>query len=294
MCTHNGARFLQEQLTSIEHQSYSNWRLVVSDDVSSDRTLDVVSAFKSRIGPERVHVIICEIHKGFARNYRDLAAEQTVSGEFFAFCDQDDVWETDKLSRAVEWLKTISPSVPALYCSRTKHIDAAGRTIGVSRLFKGVPGFTNALVQSIAGGNTMVFNNAARQLIVRCKDMDAPAHDWLLYILVTACDGVVKYDGNPTVRYRLHEGNAIGHPDWYSRLQNIRNQNLRIWTKQHVAILQSIRPYMSLQNRAVLDEFCKISSSRVLDRLSALRSGIHRTSTLGNIALITSAALGRF
>jgi glycosyltransferase involved in cell wall biosynthesis len=294
MCTHNGARFLHEQLSSLEHQSYSDWRLVVSDDVSSDQTLDVLSNFKSRMGPERVHVITGQVHKGFARNYRDLAAEPTISGEFFAFCDQDDVWETDKLSRAVEWLKDVSPSVPALYCSRTKHIDAAGRPIGASRLFKGVPAFTNALVQSIAGGNTMVFNDAARQLMARCKGMDAPAHDWLLYILVTACDGAVKYDANPTVRYRLHEDNAIGHPDWYSRLQNIRNQNLHNWTKQHLAILQSIRPCMSLQNRAVLDEFCKISSSRVLERLSALRSGIHRSSTLGNIALITSAALGRF
>jgi len=213
MGTFNGARFLEEQLLSIERQSYQNWHLVVSDDGSTDRTPHILAEFKSKVGAHRV-TIRSGSAKGFARNYLGLACDETIPGNFFAFGDQDDIWESDKLARAVEWLTTVSPSVPALYCSRTRLIDETGKGVGLSRLFIGRPTFANALVQSIAGGNTMVFNQATRQLIRLCGVTDAPTHDWLVYLLVTATDGVVKYDRYPTVRYRLHAANVIGNPPW--------------------------------------------------------------------------------
>jgi hypothetical protein len=101
--------------------------------------------------------------------------------------------------------------MPAVYGSRTSLIDSEGQTIGVSPLFRKPPAFANALVQNIAGGNTMVFNEPARQLLIKAGGaVDVPSHDWWLYLLATAGGGTVHYDTWCSVRYRRHERNLVG------------------------------------------------------------------------------------
>jgi hypothetical protein len=71
-------------------------------------------------------------------------------------------------------------------------VDARGVSIGLSPLFEKPPSFANAIVQNIGGGNTMVFNEAARQLIAQTvKDAQVVSHDWWAYLLVSACGGAV-------------------------------------------------------------------------------------------------------
>ena len=84
---------------------------------------------------------------------------------WIAFADQDDQWLAGKLSRAIAALAAKDPEVPALYCSRTWITDEnlRGRRLSPSR--PKPPGFANALVQNIAGGNTIVLNGAASKLI---------------------------------------------------------------------------------------------------------------------------------
>ena len=102
------------------------------------------------------------------------------------------------------------PEVPALYGARTILIDEAGRETGRSLRFRAAPGFANALVQSIAGGNTMLFNPAAKALMEAARPAAVIAHDWWIYLLVSGAGGRVIYDPEPTVRYRQHGGNLIG------------------------------------------------------------------------------------
>ena len=79
-----------------------------------------------RIGPR----------KGLVANFLSLACEQSPRGNYFVFSDQDDIWEPDKLARAVDWLRNVPADIPALYCSRTRLIDAEGRAIGFSLSFR--------------------------------------------------------------------------------------------------------------------------------------------------------------
>src|SRR5258708_34402140 len=81
--------------------------------------------------------------------------------------------------------------------------EEAGYEIGFSTLFHRKPEFRSALVQSIAGGNTMVFNQKARELLVFCgADVNVPSHDWWLYQFTSACGGARTYEANPSTRYR--------------------------------------------------------------------------------------------
>ena len=128
LCTFNGARFLPAQLSSLANQTFTNWRLFVSDDGSSDETLAIVAQYKDRLGVASV-AIRSGPQQGFVRNFLSLACDTSIACDYFAYCDQDDVWEPQKLARAAAWLDTRPRHVPAMYCSRTMLIDETSAVV---------------------------------------------------------------------------------------------------------------------------------------------------------------------
>lgn len=166
LCTHQGQRFLQEQLESFADQTHKNWELWASDDASDDLTLELLAQFQKKIGADRIS-IHSGPNNGFCVNFLSLACKAEIAADYYAYSDQDDIWKPEKLARALAYLQTVPAYVPALYCSRTELVDAIGNHLGYSPLFKKTPSFKNALVQSIGGGNTMVFNHAARLLFMK-------------------------------------------------------------------------------------------------------------------------------
>lgn len=298
MGSYNGGPFIGEQLDTIERQTYRNWYLTVSDDGSSDRTLDVLRAYQHRWGVNQLRVRQGP-GRGFCRNFLSLACNPGTQSDYYAFSDQDDLWEPEKLARALAWLDTLPSDIPALYCGRTKSVDELGRELGVSPYFQRPPSFRNALVQSIAGGNTMVFNEAARQLLFAAgSDIDVPSHDWWLYILVTGCSGVVRYDPDPMLLYRQHGGNLVGSNTSVaariSRIIRLFQGRLRDWNVQHLEALSRMRAHLSYDSEAVLSEFEIARGKPVLARLRCfIHLNIHRQTSLGQAGLLLAVALGK-
>ena len=296
LCTRRGALFLDEQLGSVATQSHANWRVYASDDASDDQTRTILVDFQRRMGRSRLQMRNGP-GRGFTANFLSLACDEGIEADYFAFCDQDDVWEADKLTRALTSLAHVDPATPALYCCRTRLIDELGHTIGYSPLFSKAPHFRNAIVQSIAGGNTMVFNAAARRLLIRAGgDVAVPAHDWWLYILVTAMGGMVSYDCHPSVRYRVHGANAVGaNCTFRARLTRIRlllQGRLRTWTDMHAAALLPLVSDISPEGRKILIEFLDARRANAFRRIVyiyVLR--IYRQTLAGNIALFLAFLL---
>ena len=184
MSTYNGQAYLSGQLDSIGTQTYKNWELWVSDDGSIDNTLQILKDYQNRMGDNRFF-IYAGPRKGFSANFLSLVCKKNSDADYYAYSDQDDIWAPDKLQQAINWLNTISKEIPALYCARTKLVNKHGKAIGSSPLFKKNPGFLNALVQNVAGGNTMVFNRAALNLLRTAGDkINVVAYDWWTYLLV--------------------------------------------------------------------------------------------------------------
>lgn len=298
MCTMQGQHFLAEQLNSIATQTHPRWAIWASDDGSDDHTHAILEYYQSHWGEDRI-----SIHAGPAEgstaNFLSLTCRADIDADFFAYADQDDVWESDKLERAVNWLKTVPEDVPALYGSRTLLVDARNQHIGYSPLFDRDPDFRNALVQSIAGGNTMVFNRAARDLLRRAgENVEAVTHDWWAYMLVTSCGGQVHYDPYPTVRYRQHSSNQFGsNANPLAQLKRARlllQGRFRGWVDANLRALQRVRHMMTPENQRVLDDFAQARQGRLLARLAGLRRvGIFRQTTLGNLGLSLAALINR-
>lgn len=294
MCTYQGAVYLSEQLDSIAAQTHTRWKLWVSDDGSNDGTLATLDSYFQRWGADRL-AVVSGPRAGFAANFKSLTYRAEIDADYFAWADQDDVWEPEKLQRALAWLRSVPAHVPALYGTRTRLIDAKGRAIGLSPLFTRSPDFASSLVQCMAGCNTMVFNGAARELFVQaCAQGEAVPPDWLMCVLVSGCGGCVHYDPWPSVRYRQHGRNLSGTNQSlrgrWQRAQLLMAGEFRGWVDDNLERLASVRHRMPEDHRAVLDAFVCARQKRLPGRLLGFwRVGIRRQTTFGNVGLAVAA-----
>lgn len=298
MCTYNGKRFLQEQLDSIAQQTFQNWKLLVSDDGSSDQTLELIQQFSDRYPAGKV-LVFQGPKSGFAKNFLSALSRPQLDTPYIAFADQDDVWLSDKLERAFNTLESLDQQEPLLYASRTCFVDEHNDVLGKSTLFSKAPSFYNALVQSIGGGNTMLFNQAALRLVLRYTNGAAIiSHDWWLYILVSAFSGVTVYDPRPTVLYRQHGNNLMGmntglRQKWH-RIRLLLAGDFRKWNECHIAILSQYRDSMSKDALVVFDAFVKARKCRLFGRLFWMyRSGVYRQTFLGNLGIFFATLTNR-
>jgi len=296
--TFNGARFLDEQLQSLAAQDVAHLDIYASDDGSTDDTLAILGRWKTT-WRKGVFEISAGPGKGFSENFRTLvmAAGTRDDADFVACCDQDDIWDADKLSAAIAALSDAGDR-PAVYFSRTRLIDANGRPFGVSPLFRRQPGFRNAVVQSIGGGNTMVLNAAGTALFAEsARRTSFVAHDWWGYIIVSGAGGYVRYDPEPHISYRQHEANSVGsNVGMRARLKRLGRQfdgAFAGWNTTNTAALGRCLDLLSPEARATLIEFTEMRQARSLAGVrQLLRSGIRRQTVQGNIALAIAVALG--
>jgi glycosyl transferase family 2 len=295
--TRDGAAFLGEQFRSFAEQSHRNWFLVVSDDGSRDATREIIAQFAAT-RPQRV-VVRVGPQRGVTANFLSLAADPAIEAEFFAFSDQDDIWHADKLSRALARLAAVPADRPALYCGRTELMTEDGRCYGLSPLFRRPPSFGNALVQSLGGANTMVFNRAAKRLVEAAGVPNVVLHDWWLYQLVSAAGGAVFYDPAPMLKYRQHPDNLIGsNQGARARLLRVRlmlGGRFRDWNETNLAALRRLpADLITPDNRRILDLFASARSASLVMRLVGLwRSGVRRQTLLGNLGLLLAALIRR-
>jgi len=299
LATRNGQRFLDAQLRSLEQQDVNYIDVFASDDHSTDDTVEILKHwqrtwskgdFRIQKGPG----------EGHARNFSSLLTSFQGSPDYVAFCDQDDMWDADKLRIGASTLDTIAPrSRPAVFGSRTRLIDAHDQLIGHSPLFARGPSFHNAIVQSFAGGNTMVLNRAAFELTAEsARRTDFVTHDWWCYLIVTGAGGMAHYDREPRISYRQHGDNVIGsNNSAIARLLRVRQLvegRFASWNAIHLKALDLCADLMCADALEVVRQFRAVRSTRGLSSVSLLRqTGIHRQTRLGNVALNAAAMLGK-
>lgn len=205
LSTYNGETYLADQLESLYQQSHKNTKIFVRDDGSQDGTANIL---QKEASSRRLHLIHSDKNLGPAASFFALLAN-AEKADYYAFCDQDDIWETDKLERAISKLSLCSTDIPVMYFTRLSFVNADNQFIKLSPIPQNPIGFGNALVENIATGCTVVINEAARDLLSRNLPEKCVMHDSWIY-LVVSCFGQIIYDDYPSIRYRQHANNAIG------------------------------------------------------------------------------------
>lgn len=208
LSTYNGEKYLVEQLESILAQEAVEVSLLVRDDGSRDSTMSIVRDFALRYGNVQW---IAGVNRGVAGSFMTALEQADCPCDYFAFSDQDDVWEPRKLANAVEVLRVAGDTqLPLLYCSKLEVVDENLRHIAFTRkLFRDI-GFKNALFQNIVTGCTVVMNRPARDLVIAAGAMrNILIHDWWCYLAVSAF-GKVIFDDRSAIKYRQHGHNQVG------------------------------------------------------------------------------------
>lgn len=207
LSTYNGEKYLGEQLNSLKNQQEVTFSITVRDDNSSDKTCKILERYSKQL-PMR---IIWGKNIGTARSFLQLVQRVDTGAEYYAYCDQDDYWEPEKLVRAIEKLKNCDNSMPVLYYSDVKRVGPELETI--KDPFKKnyhTEKFEAALIATAAPGCTMVFNRALLMLLKRHIPEYLTMHDsWTLQVCA-AVGGTVIYDARSYIRYRQHSSNVIG------------------------------------------------------------------------------------
>ena len=164
-------------------------------------------------------------------------------------------------------------------CSCTRLIGDSGAPLGYSRVFRRPPSFRNALVQSLAGGNTMVLNRKAFELVQRSLARGrCVAHDWWTYQIVTGAGGRMLYSERPDTLYRQHAGNNVGSNMGLgaaiARIGFVLRGRFREWNEVNLETLERCRDLLSPQALKALDCFLRARAGPLPRRILIVVSGM--------------------
>jgi len=197
LCSYNGERFIKEQIDSLLSQTYSDLEIIISDDLSTDRTRDILAQYR---GEGRIKLFLQTENLGQSKNFE--FALQQATGEFIAFADQDDIWVPEKINTMLdhqgpEWLiysNSILISEEGEYLGKKiadlRKMYSGNRTIGFV--------FSNV----VWGHAMMIKRNLLPQIFPIPQDI--PHDIWIAYKATVATG--IKYIDIPLTKYRQHSG----------------------------------------------------------------------------------------
>jgi glycosyltransferase involved in cell wall biosynthesis len=293
MSTYNGQKYLEEQVDSLLNQDWPGLEIIIRDDGSTDETLSLLKKYASLKNVQ----IFNGKNLGVVRSFFALLEASSPDAEYIAFCDQDDVWEKDKVSRAIGIIKKYVDT-PAMYCSRVTLVDENLKMLGFSQIPRREPAFGNALVENIATGCTIIINNAARQVILTKLPSAILIHDWWIYLVVSAF-GKVIYDEEPRILYRQHSSNMIGERSgllakWVKRIVRFLKQGrIPFVTVQAEEFHRIFGDYLPAGKKLILDRFINERSTFMGRLRYALRGETYRQSKLDDLIYRILIIFGR-
>lgn len=217
MAVYNGQEYIREQLDSLKDQTYTEWRLVIRDDRSSDKTAEIVKKFSDEVEQEVIFKVN-EKPSGSAKNNFALLINDAKESDYVMFCDQDDIWKKDKIEITFNKMKQAEErygrDFPLLVHGDVEVIDENGN-INADSMFE--MSHINAdsklpqiLIQNHVTGCTMMCN---KKLIAGISEYASSEyiimHDYLA-ALYASVFGKIEVIKKPLLSYRQHSGNSVG------------------------------------------------------------------------------------
>ena len=255
LATFNGMKYLRPQLASIYGQTSVRLTILVHDDGSSDGTSSYLESLRLS---GKISSISRSQQIGSTRAFLDLL-DKAPDAEYFAFCDQDDVWDPSKLITLIELIHAMDK--PAMAFSGRVLIDADDLFIGVDKVEAHQIGMRNALIQNVIPGNTLVLNRAGRDLARDNFSEDIGHYDAWLYLLMS-CFGQIRVSNQLLTKYRIHGENQVGiSRNFLTRVLRFENslESLRL---NALSVLRTSEKELSIENKITLSSFIALLKSK--------------------------------
>lgn len=293
LSSYNGELYIKEQIDSVLCQTGVDISILIRDDGSKDNTVELI---ESLYGNDSRLSVIKGQNAGSAGSFMDLihkAAALDVRYDYYAFCDQDDVWKEEKLHAAVEALGKQPQDKPAMYMGAYQMVDSTLNEIP-TYLISPRLNLPAALATNTATGCTMVFNKSMLGVLASKNPQDIIMHDYWAYLVCLSVGGFVYYDETPHILYRQHGHNVIGGMEdsfmkkWSVRLAKTFRSGDCFKSKLASELLRCYSEYMSKENIEFLTAAatCKKISSKYKLLSNPLFRGKTRDNDIQNFALV--------
>lgn len=230
---YNPSDYLYPQLESLKLQRNVKVNLIVSLDSNNAQTFFYVSHIRKEF-PEAI--ILTGPRKGAAANYHFML--NYSNNQFIAFCDQDDIWDTNHLITSVQILKRESKLPALVFCPTIKFPSRSQSPWPDNPSIE----LTSFLLENPAKGCTMVMNSLARELVKKTNLDNVIMHDWWSLLLVKMC-GTVFFKHRADVHYRIHTMNTVGMPR--------KIDVFRFVQKMHESKIQAINQFQAASSFAI-------------------------------------------
>lgn len=204
--TYNGERFIEQQLDSILKQRDVQFKIYIRDDGSTDHTVEVIKQYQKQHSLETQLELYEGENIGFCPSFFALL-HKASDGDYWAFCDQDDVWYPDKLVKAKRWLDAHDEKIPLLYHSGVVFGDSTLQLM--SNYENPCPDFNfqKSITSNIFYGFASVVNRAMYEKLLCADPQHIKYHDWFMAMIVTAF-GRYHFSNDVQAVHRLHESNT--------------------------------------------------------------------------------------
>lgn len=202
MSTYNGHRYLEKQLESLSNQSVAkDMILYIRDDGSTDDTVDLINKWEDKLNIK----LIKGENVGPAKSFWKMLMDSAIEADYYAFCDQDDVWDSDKLESGINELK----DGVCFYACNCRIVDEYGKVIS-ERLNSQKPiiNLKRLFVAGCTQGCSMMFTKELCNFLRKCTISCVPMHDIVLMIYAVLY-GKIYWEQNPKFSYRVHSNNVV-------------------------------------------------------------------------------------
>lgn len=239
LATYNGEKFIRAQLESILKQSRKPDEIVINDDNSIDKTVDVINTvIKTTDIPILLSTNI--VRKGYAQNFRDAVSRS--HGDIVFLCDQDDVWLEDKIQKCMNVLEAknevLALTTGFYFTDSTLCKKKPSDTLKAGQLLK--ISWKKFIRHPKYPGMSVVFKKIIWSDIDSLDWKPKAPHDWMINQYAAANNGLYLL-GDKLVLYRQHESNAEG------LIKNKKNYNIReSRLKQIDELVDALRTITSL------------------------------------------------
>ena len=290
LASYNGEKYISKQLDSLLAQTYTNWKLFIRDDGSTDQTVSIINKYRA------LDNRICLLHSpeqnlGSCQNFATLLSVSRNQFQYIMFCDQDDFWLPFKIEETLAHMHDFEAhygkETPLLVYTNFQYVDNHLKVIESKKKFNSTKvsklRFANLLAQNPAYGCTMMLNKQLAA-IAGVIPSQAENHDYWIALVASAL-GEIAYLNKRTILYRQHNSNIstnYNSSSFIKRFKRIMLQRKNLEDAEQklrmaLAFKSLYYDRLTQSHKRILDEFISFATRTSFSRLVRnIRNGVRR------------------
>lgn len=221
LATYNGEKYIREQIDSILNQTHTEFRLLISDDGSTDGTRDILNEYKLK--DNRIEVFMQEKNLGVVKNFEFLLGK--VEAKYYMFSDQDDIWKESKIEKSLNKieegydlvysdLEVVDENLNVTYSSYWK-------LKGIYNKIKKYNNFESLYLNNFVTGCTLISKKELiNSFMLLPNTSKFVLHDYWISLIISQ-NGKIAYVEEPLIKYRQHKNNKVGSKKKSDELRTI-------------------------------------------------------------------------